>query len=104
MPKVKLADPNTHGHDGLYLSQKTPETGCRRMVKEIQASTKSWGGHSIWYLGTHPHTKKTTKMGDFCHRLVESRDLQKGGTSIFAKKGRCVTEHTPVTPIKGVLL
>ncbi len=68
-----------------------------------------WGGgggaapHSIWYLGTHPHTKKKTKKSDFCHRLVGSCDLQieKGG--IFAKKSRCLTENTPVTPINGVL-
>ncbi len=30
-----------------------------------------------------------------------SRDLQKG--DIFAKKGRSLTEDTPVTPIKGML-
>ena len=47
-----------------------------------------------WH-GTHPR-KKTTKRGDFCHRLVGLRDLQKGG--IFTKKGRCLTEDTPVMP------
>ncbi len=51
-----------------------------------------------WYAST---CKKTTKKGNFCHRLVGSRDLQKGG--IFAKKARCLTEDTLVTPIKGVL-
>ena len=51
-----------------------------------------------WYVSTY---KKTRKRDDFCHRLVGSWDLQKGG--IFAKKGRCLTEDTPVTPIKGVL-
>ncbi len=56
------------------------------------------GGHSIGYLGMHPHTNKTMKRGDFCHKLVGSRDLQKGG--IFAKKGSCLTEDTPVMPIK----
>ena len=33
--------------------------------------------------------------------LFLSQNLQKEG--IFAKKGRCLTEDTPVTPIKGVL-
>ncbi len=38
-------------------------------------------------LGTHPRAKKKndTKRGDFCHRLVGSRDFQKGG--IFSQKG-----------------
>ena len=45
--------------------------------------------------------KKQWKKGDFCRRLVGSRDLQKGG--IFAKMGRRLTEDTPVTPIIGVL-
>ncbi len=47
------------------------------------------------------HVQKNTKSGDFCHRLVGSQDLPKGGVS--AKKGRCWTEDTPVMPIKGVL-
>ncbi len=47
------------------------------------------------------HVQKMTKGGDFCHRLVGSQDLQKG--DIFAKKGRCLTEDTSVTPIKGVI-
>ncbi len=38
------------------------------------------------------------KRGDFCHRLVESWDLQNGG--IFTKKRMCFSEDTPVTPIK----
>ena len=46
------------------------------------------------------HVLKNDERGDFCHRLVGSRDPQKWG--IFAKKGRCLTELT-VTPIKGVL-
>ncbi len=51
-----------------------------------------------WYALTY---KKNAKRGDFCHRLLGSRDLRNG--DIFAKKGRCLTEDTPVTPIKGVL-
>ncbi len=53
-----------------------------------------------WYASTY---KKTIKRGDFCHRLVMlvgSRDLQKG---VFSPKmGSCLTEDTPVIPIKGV--
>ncbi len=62
------------------------------------------GGGVTQYGGTlvHIHVqKKNVKRGDFCHRLLGSRDLQKGG--IFAKNCRCSTEDTPVTPIKGVL-
>ncbi len=51
-----------------------------------------------WYASTY---KKMTKRGDFCHRLLGSWDLQKEG--IFAKKGRCLTEDTPVVLIKEVL-
>ena len=53
-----------------------------------------------WYASTY---RKTRKRDYFCHRLVESQDLQKGG--IFAKKGsyRCLTEDTSVTPIKGAV-
>ncbi len=47
------------------------------------------------------HVQKKRWKGVIFVRLVGSWDLQKGG--IFAKKGRCLTEDTPVTPIKGVL-
>ncbi len=49
----------------------------------------------------HVPKKKPTKRGDFSHILVGSQDLKKGG--IFTKKGRCLTEDTPVMLIKGVL-
>ena len=46
-----------------------------------------------WYASTHKER---------CKRVISVTDwLQKG--DIFAKKGRCLTEDTPVTPKKGVL-
>ena len=64
------------------------------------------GGGGVTQYGTlvRIHVQKNDEKRDFCHRLhrlVGSRDLQKG--DICAKKGRCLTVDTPVAWIKGVL-
>ncbi len=61
------------------------------------------GGHTIWYLGTHPRTKKRGKGMIFVRDWWGPR-TSKGG--VFSQKrvgvkGTCLTEDTPVTRIKG---
>ncbi len=50
-----------------------------------------------WYASMY---KKNNEKGRFLSQIGGVPGPQKGG--IFAKKGRCLTEDTPVT-IKGVL-
>ncbi len=62
------------------------------------------GGGGVTQYGTLVciHVQKNDEKGWFLSQIGGvPGDLQKGG--IFAKKGRCLTEDTPVTSIKGVL-
>ena len=58
---------------------------CRRHMRQASQVFRLPGGHSKWYFGMHPRTKKTMKRSDFCHRsLVGSWGLPKRG--IFPQK------------------